>query len=212
MNESFSNGIGKASQKNRDLGNQRFFTLIELLVVIAIIAILATILLPALQKARVRATAASCVSRQKQMGVAFMQYSNDYNGWIRHSYSTGASSSPWYSWAAPFSRYLANNSDAWENKFRNCAAYPAMSNALYGMNNNLNLKREKIRKPSAVLTICDFDNKLKSGSYSDARFESVAIGTWHFGGSNILYVDGHVKWHLQPWILANKDALCKNNI
>lgn len=55
------------------------FTLIELLVVIAIIAILAAILFPVFAKAREKARAVSCLSNGNQLGLAFMQYSMDYD-------------------------------------------------------------------------------------------------------------------------------------
>lgn len=81
------------------------FTLIELLVVIAIIAILAAILFPVFAQAREKARAISCVSNEKQLALAILQYTQDYD----EMYPVGFGASSWTGndlWDVKISPYI----------------------------------------------------------------------------------------------------------
>ncbi len=83
------------------------FTLIELLVVIAIIAILASLLLPALKNARESAKGVMCLSNLRQCGTAACQYADDNLGWLPHCGNTSGPYPPKWNYALYQGKYLS---------------------------------------------------------------------------------------------------------
>ncbi|MCF6176368.1 MAG: DUF1559 domain-containing protein [Victivallaceae bacterium] len=120
------------------------FTLIELLVVIAIIAILASMLLPALNMAREKARMISCAANEKQIGTAFNMYTGDNDGFIapqRSPYAGNPGGNELiYNWEWKLAPYLspkgAKNSSGTDVKHVQVFVCPADKDQLANVNIN----------------------------------------------------------------------------
>ena len=98
------------------------FTLIELLVVIAIIALLMSILMPALSKVSNQAKGKVCMSNTRQIGLAANLYLEDWDQRIPRG--TGGSTDPWYQVFMPYLSQRPVNNDYRNVKIYRCPSYP----------------------------------------------------------------------------------------
>jgi len=146
----------------KKFSNRAAFTLIELLVVIAIIALLMGVLMPALSKARKQARTTTCLSNLKQIGLAAMLYSQDYDFFIPRG-STG-SSSIWFMDFLPYVGQKHNKGDYKSVKIYRCKSFPRTGNGLYDI-------------PNSRQTVCYVINDWTFSSRTDESGTSVGRPT-----------------------------------
>lgn len=207
------------------------FTLIELLIVISIISILASMLLPALQKARDTGRAVVCLSNMKRLGVLVYLYADDNNGKIlpRYSTITPGNNGAYDGILWPY-LFSGQEMQQWNSSLGRSSQY--LSSPFHCPTHTINAQHDGYRSTvvnnqiMAYMPIGERPRKLSSISMPNVRFlvgenhlrdNYAFMGTnlssiyfhsplprmYHNGKHNMLYLDGHAK-AIDPRRYTNK--------
>ena len=197
----------------------RGFTLIELLVVIAIIAILAAILFPVFARAREKARQTACLNNCKQMGLGVLMYAQDYDEMYVPSFTWGPS--VWRGSSLTCTYWFINLQPYVMNE-QICVCPSAYSPGAfmgddYGVNTSLcrtlawggtGRKMAEVKYPAETLCIADSDYCRNAAVYATSNAYVIYgpgggmpycfsgfMPARHNEGANIVFADGHAKWH-----------------
>jgi prepilin-type N-terminal cleavage/methylation domain-containing protein/prepilin-type processing-associated H-X9-DG protein len=195
------------------------FTLVELLIVIAIIAVLASLLLPALGKAKETARAIKCCSNLKQLGVGWMSYLGDYN----HRFPTkncmpeNDLNLRYWRFLGP---YFGDNASSGTYNLYHCPSEQDQTKVSYGCNLQImqaqltvapwvenrtsGLQWDKVDGPSKKVMMADgaagYANIIR-GTVADP--ESQGVRCRHSLKANYLFFDMHVNPEKYNWIMVD---------
>jgi prepilin-type N-terminal cleavage/methylation domain-containing protein/prepilin-type processing-associated H-X9-DG protein len=211
------------------------FTLIELLVVVAIIGVLAAILFPVFARARENARRSSCMSNEKQLGLGFTMYAQDYDERLPSYTYRGTSnvSGNWMDMIEPYVKShqiyycpsgtsIPNKDGTFDARLVNyginylyltttetgAIPYTGCKDTVTSYCKGVALA--SVNSPSETVLLADRDGGVGGNNFITDK-GGKAPTALHLEGANITFVDGHVKWMKIPGALTADWTLWDRN-